>query len=84
MRDYEYLFATILQQRLKEKIIGKVFVRISNDALYIKVERWEEGVMYEQTVDDIATKIRNGLTIEYIAYEILREYKTSLLKRYLW
>lgn len=83
MRDYEYLFATSLQQKLKEKIVGKVFVKVNpNDELYIKVERREEGVMYEEVLDDFSQKFINGLSTDYTAYEVLRRYKLSLMKRY--
>ena len=83
MRDYEYLFATNLQQKLKEKIIGKVFVKINaNDELYIKIERHEEGVMYEASYDEFSQKFINGWTTEYAAYEVLKNYKSSLMKRY--
>ena len=41
MADYEYQFAVLLQQRLKSKIQGGIYVTVAVDELIVKVIRDE-------------------------------------------
>ena len=82
MKDYEYLFAMNLHARLKEMIEGKVFVKVKgNDKLYVKIESFGD-LRYEVELPDFSEKVMNGLTSEYIVYEIVKRYKCFILERY--
>lgn len=82
MKDYEYLFATTLQQRLKEKIVGKIFIKVTlHDELFIKIDTLG-GLEYKLFINDFSNKILNGWTTEYAAYEVITQYKRFINERY--
>lgn len=82
MKDYEYLFAMNLHTRLKERIEGKVFVKVKeNDNLYVKIESFGD-LRYEVELLNFSERVINGLTSEYITYEIVKQYKRFVLERY--
>lgn len=81
MRDYEKMFADKLQQTLKDKIYGKVFVSIKNDQIYVHIKCWSD-IDYECYIDDFANKFVNGLNSEYVCYEILQAYRKHINKKY--
>ena len=82
MRDYEYLFATTLHQKLREKIIGKIFVKVTtDDALLIKIESLG-GLEYKTYIENFSTRIFNGWSTDYAAYEVVNDYKKFVMDRY--
>lgn len=82
MLDYEYLFATTLHARLKEKIIGKIFCKVyPNDELVIEVTNYENFI-WKYTIGNFSERIMHGCTTEYIAYDVVTAYKKTIMKRY--
>lgn len=82
MQDYEYLFSTELHKRLKEKVKGKVWVKIYHDELHINIIPDENGELYEFVMTDMASRILNGLSTSYIVYDILKDYRNYVNKQY--
>ena len=83
MFDYEYLFAMTLHAKLKEKIVGRIYVAVTReDELYVKVESVSD-LTFIHTIEDFSHKIQNGYSSDYAAYEIVQEYKRRILKTYL-
>lgn len=83
MVDYEYLFSMNLHAKLKEKIVGKIFVTVKpNDTLYVKIETFE-GLTYDVSVHNFSERFLNGYSTDYVAYEIVREYKKFITKKIL-
>lgn len=82
MQDYEYLFSTELHKRLKEKVKGKVWVKIYHDELHVNIIPDENGELYEFVMTDIASRILNGLSTSYIVYDILKDYRNYVNKQY--
>lgn len=82
MRDYEELFAKNLQQKLKDKVHGKVFVNVKNNELYVHIQCWSD-IDCETRTDKFAERIMNGMTTDYLCYEILEQYKRFILNTYL-
>lgn len=82
MAGYEYDFAILLQQKLKTKIYGGIYVTVlEDDELLVKVVR--DGVVdFKWSIRDFAKRICNGWTTDYAAYEIVEAYKRCLMKRY--
>ena len=80
MQEYEYLFSTELHSKLKEKVKGKVWVKVYNDELHVKIEN--QDISYEFVEEDLSTKILNGLSSEYIVYSILKDYRIFLNNLY--
>ena len=82
MQDYEYLFSTELHKRLKEKVKGKVWVKIYHDELHVNIIPDENGELYEFVMTDMASRILNGLSTSYIVYDILKAYRNYVNKQY--
>ena len=81
MQDYEYLISKEVHKKLKSKVKGKVWVKVYNDELHIKITNID-NFKYETAVDDLADKILHGLIAELIAHLALKEYKEGVIKRY--
>ena len=85
MRDYEYLFATTLQQRLKTKIKGKIFCKVTyNDELYVSIRNENSGIECELREGGFSEKILNGYSTQYAEYEIIKKYKIYLNDRFFY
>ena len=82
MQDYEYLFSTELHKRLKEKVKGKVWVKIYHDELHVNIIPDENGELYAFVMTDMASRILNGLSTSYIVYDILKDYRNYVNKQY--
>lgn len=83
MFDYEYYFAMTLQDKLKQKIKGNIFVSVTaNDSIYIHIVNKTHNVSYEQYYSGFSDKLLNGLTTSYAAYEIAKEYREFLNGRF--
>lgn len=81
MQDYEYLISKEVHKKLKSKVKGKVWVKVYNDELHIKITNID-NLKFETTLDDLADKILHGLSAELIAHLALKEYKEGVIKRY--
>lgn len=83
MMDYEYLFATTLHAKLKEKIIGKIYVAVTREnALLVKIESFG-GLSYSTAIDNFSDKILNGYSTDYAAYEIVNQYRKFITNKFL-
>lgn len=83
MLDYGYLFETSLHGKLKEKIDGKIFVRVTReDALFVRIESYG-GLTYKYYLENFSDRILNGLSTDYVTYEIVKDFKAFILSRYL-
>ena len=77
------LFTMGLQQKLKRKVIGKVFVKVTrNDKLLVKIERDDSDgkLEFKMFVDNFSERIVNGWTTDYASYEVLNEYRQFLIE----
>lgn len=82
MQDYEYLFSTELHKRLKEKVKGKVWVKIYHDELHVNIIPDGNGELYEFVMTDMSSRILNGLSTSYIVYDILKDYRNYVNNQY--
>ena len=57
--ELSYVFATNLQQKLKDKIYGKVFVKVIDDDIYISVDCYSD-IRFKTTISNFANRILNG------------------------
>lgn len=77
----EILFAMKLQQVLKTKIVGKIFVRcVQDNSLYIQIKTID-NLEYRTCLNDFKERVLNGWTTEYAAYEVLADYKKFIIKQ---
>ena len=80
--EYEYVFVNALHARLKEEIIGKIYVTVSqDDVLYVNILSVND-TKYTFVKSNFADKIYGGWTSEYAAFEVIREYRNFIVKRY--
>lgn len=82
MMDYEYLFSMNLHQKLRERVIGKVYCKVNEEnELYIKIESFG-NLKFSMTIDNFSERILNGYSTEYAVYEIMSEYEKFIHNRY--
>lgn len=82
MFDYEYLFAMSLHAKLKENVVGKVYVAVTKkDELYVRIESYG-GLIFDWSAGDFSTRILNGYTSEYASYDVMKKYKKFIMKKY--
>lgn len=82
MDNYKYIFSCILHEKLKEKVEGKVFVKVTrNDELLVIIQSYGD-IEYKTFISNFSEKILNGWGAEYAVYEIMREYKKFIMKKY--
>lgn len=85
MKEYEYLFATTLHMKLKDRIIGKIYVLVDQyDRLIVEIKRESEGIVFRDVMTDFAEKFYNGLCTDFVAYEITKKYREFLNQRYFY
>ena len=83
MTDYGYNFSIMLQKKLKNKIKGKIYVKVNDsDVLYIKINNGND--IYEMHYDNFSKRLVNGLNSDYVTFEVVAEYKRQLLERYFY
>ena len=83
MKDYEYLFAMAVQQKLKKQIIGKIFVKVNcDDELIIEIKNGDTE--FRSVITNFSDKIINGYPSDYAVYEIVNEYKKFILRKHFW
>lgn len=77
----ETVFTTALQQKLKTKIVGKIFVRyVSTDSIYVQI-RTEDDLEYKTYLNDFTKRVLNGWSADYAAYEVLVEYRKFIMEK---
>jgi low affinity Fe/Cu permease len=81
MKEYEELFSMALQQKLKKRIIAKIFVKITrNDEILVTIEREDED-KFKMFIENFSDKFINGLNSEYVAYEVIKAYREFLIAK---
>lgn len=81
VRECEQLFSMAVQQKLKRKIVAKIFVTVRwNDELLVIIER-EDELKFRLSIGNFSEKLINGLTSDYMAYEIFKQYREFLIER---
>lgn len=79
MSELEYLYATNLHKRLKEKIRGKVFTKIEHDELRIRIDAFD--CWFEMVISDISKCIIYGTGTDLIANEVCEKYRKYISNR---
>lgn len=79
MSDLEYLYTTNLHKRLKARIRGKVFTKIENDELKIRIDSFD--YWFEMVISDISKRIIYGIGTDEICEEVCAKFKKYLLNR---
>ena len=80
MADYEYLIAMNLHAKLKEKIVGKIYVTVSDDKLYVKIDSFE-NLTWDLSIPNFSQIVLNGFSTERIAEDIAIKFKRYVIKK---
>lgn len=82
MKDYEYLFVTLLHQKLKDQIVGRVYVTITpKNELFVEIISFGD-LKWNMYFGRFSERILNGWSTDYAAYEIIKEFKGFIMSRY--
>ena len=82
MLKHEYVTCMELHKRLKDKIIGHIFITIENDNLAVHINGGR-GVRYDYVIRDISYEMFGyELNYDKIIKIILREYEEFILNRF--
>ena len=73
----EVIFSRELHKKLNEKIKGKVFCKVFDDELYIRIDM--DDLYFETSYDNFATRVCYGLSTDYILYEVIQKYEKFLM-----
>lgn len=82
VRECEQLFSMAVQQKLKRKIIAKIFVKVTlNDELLVVIRREDdnEELEFKLFISNFSEKCLNGLTSDYVVYDVMSKYKQFLM-----
>lgn len=82
VRECEQLFSMAVQQKLKRKIIAKIFVKVTrNDELLVVINRQDndDELEFKLFISNFSEKCLNGLTSDFVVYEVMRGYKQFLI-----
>ena len=80
MADYEYLIAMNLHAKLKEKIVGKIYVTVSDDKLYVRIDSFE-NLTWDLSIPNFSQIVLNGFSTERIAEDIAIKFKRKKKKK---
>ena len=81
MTHYEYEFSTILHEKLKELVIGKVYVRITpDDKVYVNIKSFDD-IEYVYLMGDFTYNFLRGLSATRLAQVIVAEYKKFVINK---
>ena len=80
MADYEYLIALNLHAKLKEKIVGKIYVTVCDDKLYVRIDSFE-NLTWDLSIPNFSQMVLNGFSTERIAEDIATKFKKYVIKK---
>ena len=82
MSDFEKLFTLTLHGKLKDRITGKIFVKvIQGDILFVRIISYGD-TKYEYRLENFSERILNGMSTEYVAYDVTKGFEHNILKKY--
>lgn len=82
MTEYGFIFSTILHEKLKEKINGRVFVRVvSEDKLLVVINSYGD-IEFKVFINDFSEKVLYGLSTDYAVYEIMKQYRRFVMNKF--
>ena len=82
MQDYEYLFSMNLHAKLKEKIMGAIYVKVTeDDRLVVRIDR-RDCNNFEMSFGDFSNRVLHSFTTELAAYEVMKKYREFVLKQF--
>lgn len=79
--ELKYVFAVAVHEKLKDKVKGGVFVKVTyNDELYIRISN--EDMEFKTYISDFTGRIYNGWSSDFAVYEIVKQYRSAINERF--
>lgn len=83
MPEFQYLFCIELQKKLREKIVGNIYVKVNpNDDLVVDIRLEYENIDYRWKRVDISNNILRGYNSDDAVWEIYKSYKAYINKHF--
>lgn len=80
MQEYEYIISTGLHSLLKEKIKGKIWVKIYDDRLHVKIDYNDLSFGYVE--GKMSDKILSGIGPSDLLPVVVARYKEFIFNEY--
>lgn len=77
LMEHEYVFCLALHEKLKERVRGKVYTTIKDDALIVEIHMGRTNFI--KTFDNFTDKLHFGLATDDIVSAIVPAYKKFLV-----
>lgn len=78
--SFEYSFSSQLFQKLKDRIVGKVYVNITHDEVYVEITH--DFNTWSCRTNNFTERYLSGWSVDLAAEEYLRMYKGHVISRY--
>ena len=76
----EDIFTKTSHTLLKEQLVGKVFVKVNDDRLVVKIESFD-SIKWNWSIGNFFERAIYGYTAEYAAYEIMGNYRKFVMTK---
>lgn len=81
LKEYEQNFTMNIQQKLKTKIKGRIYVEVNwHDEIYVSIIN-TDNIKWEHRIVNFSERFLHGWSSEYAAYEIMSEYKKFVFEK---
>ena len=77
--ELSVVFRQKLHEKLKERIKGKIFCKVIEDTLYVRI--YMDDLYFETSFDNFTLRVFYGLSTDYVLCEVLRKYEKFLMNR---
>lgn len=80
MEEFRTLFIDLVHEKLKEKIVGRVWVTIDpDDELIIEIKNYDDFT-FRASVGNLSTMVCYGVSSDAIVDKVVGKYKAGLFK----
>ena len=77
--ELSVVFRQKLHKKLKERIKGKIFCKVIEDTLYVRI--YMDDLYFETSFGNFTLRVFYGLSTDYVLYEVIRKYEKFLMNR---
>ena len=77
--ELDVIFSSELHKKLKERIKGKIFCKVIEDTLYVRI--YMDDLYFETSFDNFTLRVFYGLSTDYVLHEVIQKYERFLINR---
>ena len=75
--ELSVVFRQKLHKKLKERIKGKIFCKVIEDTLYVRI--YMDNLYFETSFDNFTLRVFYGLSTDYVLNEVIQKYEKFLM-----